>query len=260
MAEGTRGESDRVKPRVQSVARAVRILNEIARSPEGLTAQELSRLTGINRATMYHLLHTLGIAGYVVGTDAHRYRIGLGISGLVAAFERQVLPGGLLPLARQLASQTGETAYVAARQGSELVLLCSVPGHHPVGVANSPVGPIHDGHARASGKLLLALAPDDVQKTYLRNHPLKKLTPETITSRAQLMDKFDEIRSAGFAMDDGEYSEGVCCVAAPLAGGASVIAVALSAPRERFEEHRDEYIAATLDAAQADAGGVPVAS
>src|SRR4051794_16715417 len=98
MTEPTTSEPQ--KPRVQSVARAVKILNEIARSPDGVTAQELSKAVGLNRATTYHLLHTLASAGYVTPADGHRYRIGLGVSGLVAAFERQVLPGGLLPIAR----------------------------------------------------------------------------------------------------------------------------------------------------------------
>ena len=46
------------------------------------------------------------------------------------------------------------------------------PGHHPVGVASSSIGPIDEGHARASGKLLLALAPDEAREAYLAAHPL----------------------------------------------------------------------------------------
>lgn len=237
------------RPRVQSVARAIRILNEIASSADGVTAQELSRSVGLNRATTYHLLHTLVSTGYVVPADGYRYRIGIGVGGLVAAFERQALPGGLQPLARAVASRTGETAYVAARQGDALTLLCSVPGRHAVAVANSVVGPVHDGHARASGKLLLALAPEDVREAYLAAHPLRRLTPSTITSRARLLEEFKRIRDAGYSVDDEEFDEGVCCVAAPLENGAP-IAVALSAPRARFDANRDGYIAAVMDTAR----------
>jgi IclR family transcriptional regulator, acetate operon repressor len=167
----------------------------------------------------------------------------------VAAFERQALPGGLQPLARAVASRTGETAYVAARQGDALTLLCSVPGHHAVGVANSVVGPVADGHARASGKLLLALAPEDVREAYLATHPLRRMTRTTITSRARLLEEFERIRGAGYAVDEEEFDEGVCCVAAPLENGAP-IAVALSAPRERFDSNREEYIAAVKETAR----------
>jgi IclR family acetate operon transcriptional repressor len=237
-----------VKPRVQSVARAIRILNEISASADGVTAQDLSRSAGLNRATTYHLLHTLVSTGYVVPADGYRYRIGIGAAALVGAFERQALPGGLQPVARAVASRTGETAYVAARQGDALILLCSVPGHHAVGVANSPMGPVQDGHARASGKLLLALAPEDVREAYLAAHPLRRITRNTITSRARLLDEFERIRETGYAIDEEEFNDGVCCIAAPLDTG-TPIAVALSAPRERFDANREEYIATIVGAA-----------
>jgi IclR family acetate operon transcriptional repressor len=249
MSEPRSPTPEAAKPRVQSVARAIRILNEIARNADGATAQELSRTLGLNRATTYHLLHTLVSTGYVVPADGYRYRIGIGVGGLVAAFERQALPGGLQPLARAVASRTGETAYVAARQGDALTLLCSVPGHHAVGVAHSAVGPILDGHARASAKLLLALAPEDVREAYLAANPLRRMTRNTITSRARLLQELDGIREAGYATDEEEFDEGVCCVAAPLDNG-TPIAVALSAPRERFDANRDDYIAVVRDIAR----------
>jgi IclR family transcriptional regulator, acetate operon repressor len=234
-------------PRVQSVARATDILNAIAGSPDGATAQELTRALGLNRATVYHLLHTLGAAGYVMQGPERRYRIGLGVGSLVAAFERQVVPGGFLPLARRLASRTGETAYIAMRQRDQLQLLASVPGHHPVGVASSPIGPIEEGHARASGKLLLALAPDESREAYLATHPLTRFTASTITSRAELLEALEQIRADGYAIDHEEFTVGVACVAAPIGTGASSLAVALSAPRDRFEANRDAYVAAARD-------------
>jgi DNA-binding IclR family transcriptional regulator len=234
------------KPRIQSVARALALLDEIAHSPAGRTAQELTRAVGLSRATTYHLLHTLTGAGYVARGPEHRYRLAIGVGPLVQAFERHVLPDDLLPMARALAARTGESAYVAARQGSELVLLCSVPGHHQVAVANSTLGPIDNGHARASGKLLLALAPEDARERYLAAHPLTRVTRATVTSRDALLREFDRIRDAGYASDAEEFHEGVCCLAAPLGRGGSSYALAISAPRERFEALRIEYLETLL--------------
>jgi IclR family transcriptional regulator, acetate operon repressor len=235
-------------PRIQSVARAVAVLDTIARSATGTTAREISAEVGLSRATTYHLLQTLSAVGYVSAGDG-RYRLALGISPLVQAFERHVLPEDLLPLARALASKTGESTYVAARRGAELNLLTSVPGHHQVAVATSPMGPIAHGHARASGKLLLALAPEDARERYLAAHPLQRITRRTITSRGALLEAFERIRSDGYAFDEEEYAEGVCCLAAPLGRGGVAYALVLSAPRERYEAHRDEYGRALLEVA-----------
>jgi IclR family transcriptional regulator, acetate operon repressor len=248
-SESTVATRPAVKPRLQSVARAASVLNAIARSPGGLTAQELSATTGLSRATTYHLVQTLVAVGYLASGPEHRYRLAVGVSPLVEAFGRHVVPQDLVPLARSLAQRTGETAYVAARDGAELVLLCSVPGYHRVSVSNSPVGPIGHGHARASGKLLLALAPDDARERYLAANPLKRMTRATITTRDELLKEFDRIREAGWACDVEEFHDGVCCFAAPLAGGAAPYALVLSAPKTRFEAHREEYLDAVLGTA-----------
>jgi IclR family acetate operon transcriptional repressor len=246
IAESTAAASTAAKPRIQSVARAAAILNEIAHSPTGLTAQELSTATGLSRATTYHLVQTLAAVGYVAAGADHRYRLSIGVGAIVEGFDRHVVPEDFLPLPRALAQRTGETAYVAAREGPQLVLLCSVPGHHPVSVANSPIGPIEHGHARASAKLLLALAPDDARERYLAANPLTRLTSRTITSRGELLAEFGRIQEAGYSTDLEEFHDGVCCFAAPLARGAAPYALALSAPKERFEANRDEYLAAVL--------------
>lgn len=237
------------KPRIQSVGRALELLNAIAISPRGLTAQELSTAVGVARGTTYHLLQSLGAMGYVVVGSDRRYRVSLGVTPLLAAFERHVMPEDLLPRARALASRTGETAYVAARQDVNLVLLCTVPGHHQIAVAPSPIGPIEEGHARGSGKLLLAFAPDDARERYLAAHPLARITRHTITDRERLLTEFDRIRELGYAIDEEEYHEGVCCLAAPLGAPAAPHALVLSAPKERYLEHRDEYLQQLLLAA-----------
>jgi IclR family acetate operon transcriptional repressor len=244
-----------VKPRIQSVARAAALLNEIARSPAGLTAQELSTATGLSRATTYHLVQTLTAVGYISTGADHRYRISIGAGGIVEGFERHVVPEDFLPLARALAQRTGESAYVAGREGPQLVLLCSVPGHHPVSVANSPIGTIEHGHARASAKLLLALAPSDARERYLAANPLTRMTSHTITSRSELLREFERIREAGYAIDIEEFHDDVCCFAAPLGRGAAPYALAISAPKARFEAHRDEYLDAVMRTAAVDSSG-----
>lgn len=241
MMESLKAGPDVVQPRIQSVARAVRVLEVIAKSTEGLTAVEIAAELNLNRATVYHLVHTLGSVGYVVQGPERRFRLALGLGRLVEGFERQVTSTDFLPLVRALADKTGETAYVAARQGSRFVLLCSVPGHHPVGVATSDVGPIEAGHARASGKLLLALAPEEVRDAYLAVHPLTRFTDATITDDAVLRAELAEIVEAGYATEEGEHSTGVSCIAVPLASGP--YALALSAPHDRFRTNFAEYLA-----------------
>ncbi|MFJ8933487.1 helix-turn-helix domain-containing protein [Streptomyces sp. NPDC102364] len=73
--------------RLQSVERALRILTEVARHPQGLTAKRLARFLDVPLATTYHLLRTLAHEGWLEHTEGH-YRVGPG----ALAFGR-ALPG-----------------------------------------------------------------------------------------------------------------------------------------------------------------------
>ncbi|WP_328633064.1 helix-turn-helix domain-containing protein [Streptomyces sp. NBC_00356] len=61
--------------RLQSVERALRILTEVARHPQGLTAKRLARFLDVPLATTYHLLRTLAHEGWLEHTEGH-YRVG----------------------------------------------------------------------------------------------------------------------------------------------------------------------------------------
>jgi DNA-binding IclR family transcriptional regulator len=61
------------RPRVQSAARTINILLEVAQSEKGLTTKEISERTGIGRQATYHLVHTLLEARMLTRTGGRRY-------------------------------------------------------------------------------------------------------------------------------------------------------------------------------------------
>jgi IclR family transcriptional regulator, acetate operon repressor len=230
-------DPDRPRPRIQSVARATDILLEVARSSQGLTAKEITARLGISRQGTYHLLHTLTGAGFLHRTDDGRYALGLKIGTLAAAFGRHLQPAERLsPHVRALARATGETAYAAGWQGAEIVVVSVARGDSPVQAAEVVPGTAEDGHARASGKLLLAYASAELREEYLRAHPLRRRTPNTVTDRRRLRKQLENVREQGYALDLEEFAEGLCCLAVPIDGGASPFTIGLSMPAARFYE------------------------
>ncbi|MBG9390440.1 IclR family transcriptional regulator [Caenimonas aquaedulcis] len=238
------GRTVAVKPRINSVARAINIMLEIAGSDQGLSAKEISERLEIERQTVYHLLHTLSALRVVTRDEHRKYRVGLNVGMLSAAFRRQFsAPIYLHPIVSALAEATGETCYAVGWCEEEIVTLAVVHGVNAVASAEVPHGQYTDAHARASGKLLLALAPLSRSYEYLqRRYPLSPRTGKTLTDRAQLEAEFRCIRADRFSMDDEEFEEGVCCMAIPLEGGHSPYAIALSAPAERMRAQKDDYL------------------
>lgn len=230
------------RPRVQSAARCVSILVAITRSDQGLLAKEIAEQLGIPRQVTYHLLHTLLATG-ILRKDSHgRFVAGMTMATLVDGFKRQLdAPGWFTPVVRQVANDTGETAYAVGWLDGEIVVLSSARGNAAVHAAEVPHGFSGHAHARASGKLLLALAPPLQCADYLRGHRFTRLTPHTIAGAAQLRTELERIRIYGYAVDREEFALGLRCVAVPMAAS-PVYAIGLSAPAERFEERFEHYL------------------
>ncbi len=239
------------EPRIQSVSRALALLMHVA-SSDGLTAKELSSRLGLSLPTTYHLLQTLTVEGFLAKGAGRRYRLGLRIGTLVEAFRRQLDPvESLVPHLRSLAAKTGEAAYIAGWHDGRIVVFSHIPGQHAVNVTDLRVGLADDAHARASGKLLLAFATPETRAEYFRSHPPLGRTPKTLTDPAALERELARIREQGYATDLEEFLPGVCCLSAPLDGGASPFVFSLSAPTERFTRKFETYLEAILDVARA---------
>ena len=244
---GTAGET---KPTlIRSVARASKILLHLANHGQPTTAKETAGAVGMHIATTYHLLNTLVSEGFVAKDSARRYTLGPKIGVLSDAFDRQLAPpANLLAGLHDLAERSGETSYLSAWRGNEIVVLGSIEGSHAVRVGGLHRGMRGDGHARASGKLLLAHARDSVRDAYFATHPIRAVTDHTIIDRAALDAEFEEIRKRGYSTDEAEFVEGVACASAPVMDDGHVTAAfTVSAPLGRFHSEQNRLIETLLE-------------
>lgn len=238
--------------RIQSVARASRLLFHVASLPEGCTAKEAAEAFGMPLPTTYHLLNTLMAEGLLSKDSQRRYSMGPKVGAMAQAFLRDSrVPEWLTAPLERLATATGETAYLSTWRDNDVVVLATVEGDQAVRVAGLTVGASGNAHARASGKLMLAHATQQTRDDYLGKRPLKALTPQTLTRRKALEADFAEIVERGYALDLEEYAAGVRCVAVPVFDeGFLLAAYTVSAPAHRFDEERDALVEAALTAAR----------
>lgn len=245
------------QPRIQSVARASRILLFVAQH-EDRRAKDIASAQDLPLATTHHLLATLVAEGLLSKDSNRRYRLGSKVGVLAEAFASgDAIPGQYIMALRKLAALTGETTYLSGWYRDEIRVLAVEEGSHAVRVAGLGTGSQGNAHARASGKLLLALARPSLRATYLETHPVKPLTSRTIVDPEKLDREFLRIRSQGYALDEGEFVDGVACVSAPLSeDGSTIAAVTLSAPLDRFLRNKHDLIEATLYVSQSMSSNV----
>lgn len=235
--------------RIQSLARGLAILTEIAESDGELTAAELSRRVDVSTQTTYHLLHTLRQVGYVEQNSAQRYRLGRAIPPLIDGYKRQFAPpAAVVRRLRGLKDATGETCSLSTWSGDDVELIAQESGDHTVRVADIQVGQRGALHARAAGKILLARADADKRNRILKDLQLKKFTEHTITRRAKLEQEIERAGIDGWARDDEEFAPGLTCLAAVIEHDGTDFALAILAPTERLKKNSAAYLDALLEA------------
>ncbi|OPX12922.1 hypothetical protein B1790_01670 [Mycobacterium sp. AT1] len=237
--------------RIQSLARGLSIVSEVAASDGELTAAELSRRIGVSPQTTYHLLHTLRQVGYVEQDASQRYRLGSAIPPLIEGYERQFTPPeAAVRRLKKLGAATRETCSLSTWSGDDVMLIAQEPGDHTVRVADVQVGQRGALHARAAGKILLARADPEKRDRILKDLHLKKFTENTITRRATLEKELERATANGWTMDDEEFIHGLTCMAAPFEYNGTDFALAILAPTDRLKANSETYRAALVQATQ----------
>lgn len=248
-------ESGDPKPRIQSAVRTISILLAVADSPNGLKAKEIMERLGLSRQVTYHLIHTMHGTGIIRKNDRNRYVLGLAAVSIAEGFRRQLAPPEhLARRVRSIVAATGETAYAGGWVDGEIVALATARGESPVGAAEVPQGYSSHAHARAAGKLLLALVDPAIREAYLKKHSLEARTSRTITDPEALIKEFEQIRARGYAIDNEEFHEGLQCLAVPVEGLGGRFVLGISVPKGRFDGNFDKYLAALVNAARINGG------
>ena len=247
---------------IQSVDRAVSLLEAIAEAGGESTLTELSHRTQLNISTCHHLLSTLVARGYVAKVPVRRsYALGARILYLSNACLRQVdLPARAAPFIEKINERTGETVHLAVLQGDAMMKVAKRESRHPVRVDTGTLGKTDAAHATATGKAMLAWLPEDDMRRVLSNG-LPRFTPKTICEWPSLIEALRHVRRNGYAVDDEEYQPGVICIGAAIRdhNGAVVGAISASTPTMRAnDEHLSlvrEQVCSAVRALSAELGG-----
>ncbi|HSK61516.1 MAG TPA: IclR family transcriptional regulator [Actinomycetospora sp.] len=219
-------------PSVQSLTRALDLLDHLADHGGRATLSELAAASGLPAASVHRLLATLVAQGHVRREAGRRYALGprLVRLGDVAG---HVLGEGVGPVLRELVAATGESANLAGLDGDVAVYLAQAPSPHPMRMFTE-IGRRVPLHATGVGKALLAAMAPQAADALVARTGMPARTPATLTDPAALGEELAAARRRGWVLDEGEQEVGVRCVAAPVPGAPTPCAVSVSGPAARF--------------------------
>jgi DNA-binding IclR family transcriptional regulator len=252
--DSARDESIRVG-RVQSVMRALAIVDMVAASTTPMRAKEIADGMNLHLATTSHLLSSLVQMGYLE-RDKRAYTLGRHkILDLAGKVEADWSPSpSQLRLLHDVVVRTGETAYISTLRRDSVSIDAVVDGTHTVRVAGLSAGWVGHVHTRASGKVLLAFSSATRRGAILlTNGGLHPRTSNTITDPDALVRELETTRVRGYAVDREEFALGIGGLAVPLFEGAQPLrrTLSISAPIHRFDDAEtfELYLTTLLNAA-----------
>jgi DNA-binding IclR family transcriptional regulator len=211
-------------------ALAARLLGVLAaftaEQPE-LTLTELTRRTGLPKATVHRLARHLVSWGALEREERGPFRIGLRLWEIASLAPRSLgLREVAMPFLEDLVEVTRQNVQLAVLDGHEAVYVERLSGRGAVGVV-SRVGGRLPLHATGVGQVLLAHAPRADQEAVLRG-VLHSFTPRTVVDPRALRRVLADVRRTGVAVCDGHVELKALSVAAPIRGPGGDVVAALS--------------------------------
>src|SRR5665213_1068 len=185
---------------IQSVDRALLLLETIAEAGGEATLTELATRTGLNISTCHHLLATLIQRGFAAKVPGRRlYALGARILHLGHACLQVDLPRRAQPYLEAINQATGETVHLAALQGDAVVTLAVREARHAVRVDTGKIGKLEAPHATSVGKAIMAWLPEDEVRRIVA-HGMERFTDNTIADFPALVESLRIVRRNGYAI------------------------------------------------------------
>ncbi len=210
---------------------------------DGLTLQQMSELSGLNKPTARRIALSLVECGLLHQPKKRgRYMLGmrfLDFSKVVKS--NNIIMDVAMPRLIQLSRAVDETVSMAVWDGMKAVIVQSIHPNHPLKVTSNE-GTIMGLHYTSLGKAILAEMPDRELQSFFHG-PLERSTPNTITNLNQLITHLAMVRRDGVAVDDEEFALGVKGLGAAIkdgegrvAGAISILGPSVRLTRERVQE------------------------
>jgi DNA-binding IclR family transcriptional regulator len=206
--------------------------------------------TGMVKSSVFRILYTLEKLGYVIKSTDGMYAIAPKFVALISpAHPNSDLIEASHACMRGLVDQFKETVNLGVLDGNEVLYIHVIESPHMLRLA-AHAGIRSALHTSALGKCLTAyLQPKEAER--LLKLSFRRMTARTIATKERFFDELEETRKRGFAIDNSEESDGICCVGVPIvdAHGRVTAALSISGPDSRLDEGRFTEVADALRSA-----------
>lgn len=226
---------------IQSVSRAIAILQYIADNGNSASLTAISKGLDLSKSTVHGLIATLEQQYYVSQDQTTGlYALGLKLFELGQVVYKNM---DLRTIAKQylqdIVNLYGETGHIAVLSDNEVVYIEKVDSPHSYRI-HTTVGSKNPVYCTGVGKAMLSCLSDNQLEQMIARISMRRLTEKTITDVSALKQELELIRNRGYAIDDEEIEVGLRCVAAPIKNhkGECIAGISVAGPSVRMTNER----------------------
>jgi len=222
-------QNDMKNVHVQSVGKALLILDLLAAEKSEMSLTDISSATGWAKSTVHGLVSTLREYGYIEQSLFNgRYKLGIKLFEMGNAVKRSWdINAVAKPHLRRLNEKTGEMVQLAVEKEGEVLYLDKLDAHKDMRIV-SDIGIRLPVHCSGLGKALLAYRPQSEVKRIVKEKGMRAMTERTITTLPKLFQELENVRKNGYSIDDQEIMEGLRCIGAPIFDSGNQVRYAIS--------------------------------
>ena len=226
---------------VQSVDRALSIIETLAEDDEGYRLSDLAVRTGLSTSTAHRLLATLESRRFdQFDRTQSKWHVGARAFTVGATFaRRRNFSAQAVPYLRKLRDLTRETANLAVVDDEFIVVLTRMESRE-IMRSLTKVGGRVAMVASGVGKAVLATYSDEDVSAIIRHHGMPRLTEKSIVRPGDLFRELAKVRRDGYAIDDEEACMGLRCIASVVYNdcGEPLAAISVSGMTSRLTDER----------------------
>ena len=219
---------------VQSVDRALRIIEFLAENPTGAGITEISKSLGLSKGTVHRLISTLKERDFAYqSSNTELYRLSYKILYLYNCISNNIdMFMVSRPIIRKFADKVDATVHLATldEKRSNIVYIDRIEpmNSQKLFVMSSRVGKKAPCYCTAAGKMLLSQYSDDEIRDIMKGEEYKTYTDKTIKNIDEFLEEIHKVRKQGYALDENEYDHGIICISIPIYNSNGKIDFAMS--------------------------------
>ena len=237
---------------VESLARGLAVMRAFREQSDRLTLSDVSRITGLSRASVRRSLLTLQALGYAESSG--RY---FSLSPQVLTLAQAYLSSSPVPRVAQsflerVSESLGESCSLSILHHDEVIYVAR-SARKRIGSLHRDVGTHLPAHCTSMGRVLLAALPDKELDGFLAKAQLESFTRNTIVDKTELRSVLEKVKRNSYCLVDEELEVDLRTLAIPVQNASGRVIAAMNigarASLTTRKQMLDDFLPVMRDAA-----------